>query len=121
MNIVIIDDNKDICEMLENILLSEGLKATSCFNPLEAKALILSVKPKLIITDMLMSGVDGRTLTKELKNDPQTSHIKIMMMSAHPDGKSESAKIGVDDFLAKPFEIEHLMEKVHQLVDKCEK
>lgn len=119
MNIVVIDDNKDICEMLENILLSEGLEVRSCCNPLEAKELIVLEKPMLVITDMLMSGVDGRTLTKELKSDPQTEDIKIMMMSAHPDGKSESSKIGVDDFLAKPFEIDHLVAKVQHLLQKC--
>lgn len=116
MSIIIIDDNKDICALLENILLSEGLEVQTCSNPLEAHRIIEEVNPKLIITDMLMSGVDGRTLTKDLKNNEKTKHIKIMMMSAHPDAKTESANVGVDDFLAKPFEIDVLVNKVQKLL-----
>ncbi|WP_417428002.1 response regulator [Halpernia sp.] len=117
MSILIIDDNKDICELLLNILLSESLQATSCSNPLDAKKIIKKVKPQLIITDMLMSGVDGRTLAKDLKNNPETKKIKIMLMSAHPDAFSESEKVGVDAFLAKPFEIDQLIEKVKNLLE----
>lgn len=117
MCIVIIDDNRDICDLLLNILLSEGLDATICINPLEAKEIIKKENPRLIITDMLMSGVDGRTLSKEIKEDPDTKNIKIMMMSAHPDAQKESEKAGVDDFLAKPFEIDQLVEKVFKLLN----
>ena len=70
-----------------------------------------------MITDMLMSGVDGRTLAKEIKSDDATKNIKIIMMSAHPDAKKESENIGIDDFLAKPFEIDHLIEKVNKLLN----
>ena len=116
MSVLIIDDNKDICDLLLNILLSEGLDATICNNPLEAKSVIEHVNPRLIITDMLMSGVDGRTLSKEIKQNPQTKDIKIILMSAHPDAQKESEKAGVDDFLAKPFEIDHLVQKVQDLL-----
>lgn len=116
MSIIIVDDNKNICELIENILLFDGYEVKSCCNPLEANNLIEQVQPKVVITDMLMSGVDGRTLSLNLKNNPKTSGIKILMMSAHPDAKSESEKVGVDDFLEKPFDIDVLVEKVHQLM-----
>ena len=116
MSIVIIDDNRDICDLLLNILLSEGLEAIICSNPLEAKEIIQKANPQLIITDMLMSGVDGRTLAKEIKNNPETQNIKIMMMSAHPDAQKYSDNLGIDDFLAKPFEIDHLVQKVQNLL-----
>jgi PleD family two-component response regulator len=90
MSVIIVDDNKNICELIENILLFDGYTVKSCFNPLEANHLIEEVQPKVVITDMLMSGVDGRTLSLNLKSNPKTSGIKILMMSAHPDAKSES-------------------------------
>ncbi|WP_027375871.1 response regulator [Kaistella palustris] len=116
MEILVVDDNKDICELIENILLSEGYEVESCCNPLEFGDIIKKSKPQLIITDLLMSGYDGRTLTKEIKKDPATNHIKIMMMSAHPDARKISKNAGVDDFLTKPFEIEDLIGKVDQLM-----
>ena len=116
MEILVVDDNKDICMLIENILLSEGYKVASCCNPLEFNTLLEKVRPKLIITDMLMSGFDGRTLTKEIKNNPETQDIKIMLMSAHPDASKISETIGVDDFLTKPFEIDDLVTKVQELL-----
>ncbi len=116
MEILVVDDNKEICILVENILLSEGYDVESCCNPLEFHQVLNRVKPKLIITDMLMSGFDGRTLTKEVRSNPQTQHMKIMMMSAHPDAPEISKNIGVDDFLTKPFEIDDLVQKVEDLL-----
>lgn len=65
---------------------------------------------------MLMSGFDGRTLTKDIKDNPETQDIKIMLMSAHPDALKISETIGVDDFLTKPFEIDDLVHKVQNLL-----
>lgn len=116
MYILVVDDNKDICQLIENILLSEGYPVKSCCNPLEVSKIISQEKPDLIITDMLMSGFDGRTLTKQVRNSPETQDIKIMMMSAHPDAVAISEQIGVDDFLTKPFEIYDLVDKVASLL-----
>lgn len=116
MYILVVDDNRDICTLIENILLSEDYKVQICCNPLEVSLIIKDTKPALIITDMLMSGFDGRTLTKEVRADPELNHIKIMMMSAHPDAASISRTIGVDDFLTKPFEIDDLLNKVEKLL-----
>ena len=118
MDILVVDDNKDICQLIENVLVSEGYDAESCFNPMDFTSIIKISKPKLIITDLLMSGYDGRTLTKEIKENSGTKHIKIMMMSAHPDAKKLCENTAVDDFLNKPFEIDDLVKKVALLLNK---
>ncbi|MEC5157262.1 response regulator [Chryseobacterium sp. MP_3.2] len=116
MEILVVDDNKDICLLIENILLSEGYDVESCCTPVEFMDFMKNNKPKLIITDLLMSGFDGRTLTKEIKGNIETEHIKILMMSAHPDAKKLSETAGVDDFITKPFEIDDLLQKVAALL-----
>ena len=116
MQILVVDDNKDICLLIETILLSEGYDVESCSNPAEFKEKLNSKKPQLIITDMLMSGFDGRTLTKEVKTNPKTADVKVMLMSAHPDAAKICENIGVDDFLSKPFEIDDLVNKVENLL-----
>lgn len=116
MKILVVDDNKDICLLIESILLSEGYVVESCCNPAEFKEKFNSGKPHLIITDMLMSGFDGRTLTKEVKGNPETADVKVMLMSAHPDAAKICNEIGVDDFLSKPFEIDDLVNKVENLL-----
>lgn len=117
MEILVVDDNRDICMLIENILLSEGYDVKSCCNSVDFGEIIEKEKPKLIITDMLMSGFDGRTLTKDIRSNPDTKDIKIMLMSAHPDASKISETIGVDDFLTKPFEINDLVAKVENLLN----
>ena len=116
MEILVVDDNKDICLLIESILLSDGYAVESCCNPAEFKVKLKSNTPKLIITDMLMSGFDGRTLTKDVKKNSETANIKVMLMSAHPDAAKICVEIGADDFLAKPFEIDDLIDKVEKLL-----
>lgn len=116
MEILIVDDNKEICQLIESILTSEGYRVASCYHPLEFTGIIKNNKPKLIITDLLMSGYNGQTLTEDVKADPETQHIKIMMMSAHPDGEKLSIRLGIDNFLTKPFEIDDLVTKVENLM-----
>lgn len=116
MKILIVDDNKDICMLIESILLSEGYNVASCSTPADFKTQMGTEKPTLIITDMLMSGFDGRTLTRDIKNNSQTADIKIMLMSAHPDAGHICDDIGADEFLAKPFEIDDLVGKVERLL-----
>jgi DNA-binding response OmpR family regulator len=116
MEILVVDDNKDICLLIENILLSEGFEVESCCNPADFEKKFATGNPQLIITDLLMSGFDGRTLTKEVKSDPKNKDLKIMMMSAHPDAAKICQDIGADDFLAKPFEIDDLVNKIKALL-----
>ena len=116
MKILVVDDNKDICTLIESILLSDGYDVESCCNPAEYRQKLATARPKLIITDMLMSGFDGRTLTKEVKRNSETADIKVMLMSAHPDAAKICTEIGADDFLAKPFEIDDLIDKVERLL-----
>lgn len=116
MEILVVDDNKDICTLIESILIAEGFDAASCTNPSDFNKMIKKCSPKLIITDLLMSGFDGQFLTKLIKGNPETQHIKIMMMSAHPDADKISKTINVDAFITKPFEIDELVSKVEALL-----
>lgn len=116
MDVLVIDDSRDICGLIENILLSEGYTVSTCWKPLEILQSIEKYQPNLIITDLLMAGYDGRALTKELRSNPETAEVKIIMMSAHPDALKISRQAGVDDFLSKPFEIDDLVQKVQILM-----
>ena len=83
MKILVVDDNREICEMIETILASEGYDSVSCPNPLIAGAMIKKVRPKILITDILMSGLDGRNLVKELRGTKEGKKLKIIMISAN--------------------------------------
>lgn len=116
--ILVVDDDPDILSSLELLLQSQGYDVITASQGDQARGLTEAKAdvPALIILDMLLSGDDGRVITKKLKNYPKTKHIPIVMISAHPDARRDALAVGADDFLAKPFEIDHLLEKVRHYI-----
>ena len=114
--IMVVDDNHDICALVETLLTAEGYTVVCCVNPMIAEEMIKKEKPHLVITDMLMSGVDGRTLIKNLRSLPSAKDIKVILMSAHPQALLHSKEAGADIHIAKPFDIDELNEKVKTLL-----
>jgi two-component system alkaline phosphatase synthesis response regulator PhoP len=72
--------------------------------------------PNLIVLDVLLSGVDGRTICKKLKNTDSSKHIPILMFSAHPGAQKNMEDFGADDFLPKPFESNKILERIEVLL-----
>lgn len=117
MSILIVDDNIEICNLVQEILVLEGYKVRICSNPTIVFEMISQQKPKLIITDMLMSGLDGRELVKEIKSQKKNQGIKVMLMSAHPESATISKTMEVDGYISKPFELAEFSEKVKALIN----
>ncbi len=116
MSIIIVDDNIDICSMIEEILDEQGHKVRSCTNPMIVFEMIKQSKPRLIITDLLMSGIDGREICRQLKSSAETKSIKILMMSAHPNSSALSEDVGADAHISKPFDITEFASLVRQML-----
>jgi CheY-like chemotaxis protein len=108
-NVLIVDDNVDILEPMSLILTSEGYNIETSTNEEDLYLKINSVKPDLILLDILISGSDGREICRNLKNDFSFKDIPIVMISAHPSAQREAEQNGADGFLAKPFEIDDLI------------
>jgi DNA-binding response OmpR family regulator len=68
--------------------------------------------PDLFLIDKLLSGIDGLDICRHLKENPDTSDIPVVMISASPDIGISSAKAGADDFIEKPFDISHLLQVI---------
>src|SRR5579885_669331 len=111
--ILVIDDDPDILEAVQMLLESEGFAVKTS---LRADSLnqLNGDMPDLILLDVLLSGQDGRTVAKRLKSREETKHIPILMMSAHPTAHKTIKEYMADDFIAKPFDIDFLMEKIKQ-------
>lgn len=114
--ILIIDDDNDILEALKFLLEDAGysVQTTNDGNYIEELIDNSELLPNLIILDVLLSGMDGRNIARRLKDEKTTKHIPILMISAHPPAQNSLKEYGADDFLAKPFDIEQLLEKVAQ-------
>ncbi|MBI3984539.1 MAG: response regulator transcription factor [Candidatus Levybacteria bacterium] len=111
--VIIIDDDENILEALKILLEHFGFKAETLIRDGErlAKAINKQI-PDLIILDVLLSGEDGRVVCKTLKSTKKTKDIPVIMISAHPNAKQKALEMGADEFIAKPFDVEHLLDKV---------
>jgi CheY-like chemotaxis protein len=109
--ILVVDDDEGILEVVQIVLESEGYLVQICRNGACLKQQVQQA-PDLILLDVLLSGEDGRELCKQLKRNPQTRHIPVVMLSAHSDANKVASASGADDFLEKPFDVDVLISLV---------
>src|SRR5690606_30049748 len=84
----------------------------------EAFQLAKSKDPSLVISDIMMPGVDGIELCKRLKSESHTLHIPVILLTAKADDlhKLEGISIGADDYITKPFNAEILIAKIGNII-----
>lgn len=112
--IMIADDDPGIVDAIEMLLEFEGYEVTSTVDGAD----VLDLKddlPDLLLLDIWMSGEDGRDICKKLKQLDATKNIPVIMISASRDIKESAIAAGADDFLAKPFEMNDLLDKIKRL------
>ncbi len=110
--ILIVDDDPDILKFLQIILEEEGYAVVISDKGEYLEQLHNGGLPHLILLDVLLSGKDGREIVKYLKSQPETSHIPVIMFSAHPSAEETARQAGADDFMEKPFHIDVLLAKI---------
>ena len=109
--ILVVDDDESITEVIQMVLEGEGYEVAisldgSCIPDFPDGL------PNLILLDILLQSQDGRMLCQQLKRDPRTSHIPVIVLSAHSDGSQAAAGSGADGFLEKPFDVDVLISTV---------
>ena len=111
--ILVVDDDSDILDALQFVLEDSGYSVKITQEGEDAEKLTASHSlPKLIILDVLLSGMDGRDIVKKLKKHKNTSRIPVIMISAHPTAKKSVIEAGANTFLPKPFDIDMLLQTV---------
>jgi DNA-binding response OmpR family regulator len=115
--ILVVDDEKLNVELLEGIL-SEKYEVVSAYSGKEALLEVEKNPPDLILLDIMMPGMTGYEVCKELKNNKKTLHIPILMVTGLTE-KTEKIKgleAGADDFLNKPVDVTELRVRVKSLL-----
>jgi len=117
--ILIIDDETAILHALQIFLEQQGygVETVAGYNNLFENTKSEDL-PDIIIMDVLLSNEDGRVVAQELKSDPKTKHIPIVMISAHPGADKTTMRTGADAFLAKPFDASILLDIIQRLTKK---
>ena len=109
--ILIVDDDEGVLDALTMILQYKGYEVNTAKNA-NLLAGIKDEMPDLLLLDIWMSGIDGRDVCKQLKRQEGTKYIPVIMISASKDIGPSALASGADDFLAKPFEMNELVEKI---------
>lgn len=118
--ILIVDDEKDILEFLQYNFEKEGYSVYTALNGNAGRDLALSHKPDLIILDIMMPGLDGVELCKELRESPDFSDALIVFLTARGEDYSQIAgfEVGADDYITKPVRPRVLMARVKALLKR---
>jgi len=117
-HILAVDDEEDILEIIRYNLIKENYSVTCITSGEEALTKAKSEKPDLILLDLMLPEMDGFEICKLLKNNPETSHISIIMITA----KGEEADIvaglelGADDYITKPFSPKVLIARIRTVL-----
>ncbi len=121
-SLLIIEDNTDMRSFICSIFEKEFKVIEAC-NGEEGVQLATEHLPTLIICDLMMPVKDGITCSREIKENPQTTHIPIIILTAKAEDTDVliATKTGVDDYIMKPFNPEILVTKVKNLIAQRER
>jgi DNA-binding response OmpR family regulator len=117
--LLIVDDDKDLLEVTRSLLIKKGFEVEIDTSWDDAMNRIESFQPQLILLDVFLNGIDGLEICKKLKSMPHTKDIPVLIFSAYPRvAESVTYEYGADDFIAKPFEVNELITKVHSVLSQ---
>jgi len=120
-SVLVVDDDESMLSLIDAVLENDGIRSNPCREPRRAAQLAATHMPDAIILDILMPDVSGLELLAQIRRDPATRTIPVLILSALGDGSDRvrGLKAGADDYLAKPFEPEELAIRVRRLMERC--
>ena len=118
MNILIIEDDKDIAELVEYNLRQEKMTAEVCTNGAAGLAKAKKIHPDAIVLDLMLPDVGGLEVCRRLRADPQTQDIPVLMLTAKGTeiDRIVGFEVGADDYLTKPFSPRELVLRVQAVL-----
>jgi phosphate regulon transcriptional regulator PhoB len=120
--ILVVDDEKDIIELIRYNLEKEGLKVITATSGEEAIRRSLNENPQLIVLDLMLPGIDGLEVCRILKRETKTSSIPIVMLTVKSDETDivVGLELGADDYITKPFSPRILAARVKAILRRKE-
>lgn len=118
--ILLVDDEEDVVRPIAFRLAAEGYDTLLEPNGELAFQTAVDHAPDIVVTDVMMPGIDGLTLCALLKKRPETSRIPVIMLSARSSmgAVEEAFAVDADDYVAKPFEWSELLGKIRRALDR---
>lgn len=116
--ILIIEDDKDVLTNLEMLLTLSGFTVFAAINGRQGVEYAIINTPDLIISDIMMNGMDGYQVLKEIRENDKISQTPFIFLSAISDPREikKAIDLGAKDYITKPFRSKSLIEKINQIL-----
>lgn len=116
-HILVVDDDRDIRELVTGYLEKSGYRATGAANGREMRAVLASQHIDLVVLDIMMPGDDGLTLCRQLRSDTQRN-LPVLMLTARSEDTDRilGLEMGADDYLIKPFVARELLARIKAIL-----
>ena len=115
MRLLIVEDEKQICDMVAKSLYAAGYEVDTCYDGKEALECILSENYDLIVLDLNLPGMDGMELLKELRKYNDETKVLILSARGQIADKVEGLDAGANDYMEKPFHLQELEARIRSL------
>jgi DNA-binding response OmpR family regulator len=118
--VLIIDDSTTVVILLRRMLEQEGYSPMEALSAEEGIKLAVEEQPQLIFLDIVLPGMNGFAALRNLRRNPKTQSIPIIMMSGNEQATEQfwAEKIGADDFMKKPFSRAEVLTRVERMTRK---
>ncbi|MDE6387856.1 MAG: response regulator transcription factor [Lachnospiraceae bacterium] len=113
--ILIIDDDRELCALIKRSVIAEGIEADYCHNGKDGISKLKEKEYQLVILDVMMPGMDGFETLEQIRT---TSSLPILMFTSKDDNASKvhGLRAGADDYLTKPFVMDELVARILSLI-----
>lgn len=117
--IMVVDDEESLRELVTAIMEQEGYEVIRAADGNECLKKLKTVRPDLILLDMMMPGMSGREVCEKIRQDPKTKDLKVAFLTVakfSEAGKGTLKEMKVLDYITKPFENNDLIKRVKKMV-----
>lgn len=115
--VVLVQDNEDILNIMDQVLEEEGFNVTSSLTTEPIKN-IDKIDPDVVVIDEhIKGGVRGSEVVKDLKADPETQDVPVILTSTSDKLPEQAEACKADDYIQKPFDIDHMVDVVKRNVE----
>ena len=121
-SILIIEDDEIVARTVERSLRGQDFKITKATSGVEGLKVARQIQPDLVILDVIMPGMDGYTVCREMRADPLLSNVPILFLTAKIKDQDKIAGFtaGADDYLSKPFNIDELILRIRSILRRTQ-
>jgi two-component system KDP operon response regulator KdpE len=111
--VLLVDDHPKVLRFVEIDLRLRGFEVFPANSGHEALGLVKSVKPDIMLMDIIMPGMDGFELLRQLR---AFTDLPVIAFSASPDNQESVIRVGANDFISKPFDADEMVKRIERLL-----